>query len=123
VTDKKFPGNPTKSYRTRDPVRIVGELVDWVGHSPEKVKARSDRLDELLRTGTADIDDCERPDAVGEEIRWQLRSMSAQTRAALRQLPPVGENRSGPLGPGPLASGALGGIIRELQRGLKNAKH
>ncbi len=65
----------------------------------------------------------ERPDAVGEEIRWQLRSMSAQTRAALRQLPPVSENRSGPLGPGLLASGALGGIIRELQRGLENAKH
>src|SRR5579864_9238582 len=40
VTDKKFPGNPTKSYRTRDPVRIVGELVEWVGHSPEKLKAR-----------------------------------------------------------------------------------
>jgi rifampin ADP-ribosylating transferase len=57
VTDEKFPGNPTKSYRTRDPVRIVGELVDWVGHAPEKVKARRDRLDELMRTGIANIDD------------------------------------------------------------------
>lgn len=57
VTDKKFPGNPTKSYRTRDPVRIVGELVDWVGHSPEKVQARRDRLDELMRTGSENIDD------------------------------------------------------------------
>jgi rifampin ADP-ribosylating transferase len=57
VTDKKFPGNPTKSYRTRDPVRIVGELVDWVGHAPEKLKARRDRLDELMRTGTENIDD------------------------------------------------------------------
>lgn len=47
VTDRKFPGNPTKSYRTRDPVRIVEELVDWVGHSP----------DELKRTGTENIDD------------------------------------------------------------------
>jgi rifampin ADP-ribosylating transferase len=38
-------------------VRIVGELVDWVGHAPEKVKARRDRLDELMRTGIANIDD------------------------------------------------------------------
>lgn len=57
VTDRKFPGNPTRSYRTREPVRIVGELADWVGHSPEKLKAMRDHLDELKRTGTADIDD------------------------------------------------------------------
>lgn len=57
VTDKKFPGNPTRSYRTRDPVRIVGELLDWVGHSPEKLKARRKRLDELKRTGAAKIND------------------------------------------------------------------
>jgi rifampin ADP-ribosylating transferase len=57
VTDKKFPGNPTRSYRTRDPVRIVGELVDWVGHSPETLKARRERLEELKRTGAAEIDD------------------------------------------------------------------
>jgi rifampin ADP-ribosylating transferase len=57
VTDRKFPGNPTKSYRTREPVRIVGELVDWVGHSPEKLKAMREHLDELKRTGTEDIDD------------------------------------------------------------------
>lgn len=57
VTDKKFPGNPTRSYRTRDPVRIVGELVDWLGHSPEKLKLMRDGLDERKRTGTYDIDD------------------------------------------------------------------
>jgi rifampin ADP-ribosylating transferase len=57
VTDKKFPGNPTRSYRTRDPVRIVGEIVDWVGHSPEKLKAMRDRLDELRRRGKGIIDD------------------------------------------------------------------
>ena len=57
VTDKKFPGNPTRSYRTRDPVRVVGELADWVGHSPEKLQARRDRLAELRRTGNATIDD------------------------------------------------------------------
>ncbi len=60
----------------------------------------------------------ERPDAVSEEIRWQLGHMSASIRAALLLLPPVGENRSGPLGPGLLASGILGTIIRDLQAGL-----
>lgn len=57
VTDKKFPGNPTRSYRTREPVRVVGELVGWVGHSPETQKAMRDRLDELKRTGADVIDD------------------------------------------------------------------
>lgn len=60
----------------------------------------------------------DRPEAVSEEVRWQLNRMSAATRDALRQLPPVGENRSGPLGPGLLASGQLGAIVRELQAGL-----
>jgi len=57
VTDKKFPGNPTRSYRTRDPVRVVGELLDWVGHSPEQLRARRERLDELKCTGADIIDD------------------------------------------------------------------
>jgi rifampin ADP-ribosylating transferase len=57
LTDKKFLGNPTRSYRTRDPVRIVGEIVDWVGHSPERLKAMRERLDELRRTGEDEIDD------------------------------------------------------------------
>ena len=39
VTDKKFPGNPTHSYRSREPVKIVGEITDWVGHSPEQIQA------------------------------------------------------------------------------------
>ena len=39
VTDKKFPGNPTQSFRSREPLRVVGELVDWVGHAPEKLEA------------------------------------------------------------------------------------
>jgi rifampin ADP-ribosylating transferase len=57
VTDKKFPGNPTWSYRTRDPVQIVGEIVDWVGHPPEKLAGMRERLDELKRTGRGEIDD------------------------------------------------------------------
>ena len=58
------------------------------------------------------------PDAVEEEIRWQFEHMSPPARVALRQLPRVGENSSGPLGPGLLASGLLGAIIRRLQARL-----
>ena len=57
VTDKKFPGNPTRSYRTREPVTVVGELEDWVGHSPEQLQAMRDGLAELERRGLAIIDD------------------------------------------------------------------
>jgi hypothetical protein len=59
--------------------------------------------------------------AVAQEIRWQLSHMSARIKAALRLLPPVGEDRAGPLGPGLLASGYQGAIIRELQAGLARA--
>ena len=38
VTNKKFPGNPTQSFRSGEPLRVVGELVDWVGHSPDKLQ-------------------------------------------------------------------------------------
>jgi rifampin ADP-ribosylating transferase len=57
VTDKRFPGNPTRSYRTREPVRIVGELTDWVGHSPEQLRAMRDGLADLKRRGLAVIYD------------------------------------------------------------------
>ncbi len=57
VTDKKFPGNPTRSYRTREPVRVVGELVDWIGHSPDQLQAMRDGLADLKRRGLAVIDD------------------------------------------------------------------
>jgi hypothetical protein len=60
----------------------------------------------------------DRPEAVGDEIRRQLANMTTEVRIALRALPPVGENSSGPLGPGLLASGQLGAIIRDLQAGL-----
>ena len=56
--------------------------------------------------------------AVGQEIRWQLGHMSPPVRTALRRLPPVASNSSGPLGPGLLASGLLGTIIHDLQAGL-----
>ncbi len=57
VTDKRFPGNPTRSYRTREPVEVVGELVEWVGHSPERLQAMHDGLAELKRRGDAVIYD------------------------------------------------------------------
>ena len=60
----------------------------------------------------------DRPEAVDDEVRWQLAHMTAEVRAALSALPPVGTNRSGPLGSGLLASGQLGRIIRDLQFGL-----
>ena len=59
-----------------------------------------------------------RPDAVSEEVRWQLGHLAVAARAALRQLPPVGENSSGPLGPGLLASGLTGAIVRDIQASL-----
>jgi rifampin ADP-ribosylating transferase len=51
VTDKRFPGNPTRSYRTREPVRIVGELEHWTGHSPDQVQGMKDGLADLKRRG------------------------------------------------------------------------
>jgi hypothetical protein len=65
----------------------------------------------------------DRPEAVTEEIRWQLAHMSPEVRTALRHLPPVGENASGPLGPGLLARGLLGEIVRDLQCGLADPDH
>lgn len=66
----------------------------------------------------AGLADPGRPEAVDEEIRWQLNHMTAEVRTALRTLPPVGENRSGPLGPGLLTSGQLGVIVGKLQADL-----
>lgn len=57
VTDKKLPGNPTRSYRTQEPVRIVGELKDWTGHTPERLQAMMDLLADLKRRGLAVIYD------------------------------------------------------------------
>jgi hypothetical protein len=60
----------------------------------------------------------DRPTAVSEEIAWQLEHMTAEVRSALEKLPPLGEDRGGPLGPGLLASGVLGSTIREIQAAL-----
>ena len=55
LTDKKFPGNPTKSYRTRHPLRILGEVGDWKAHPPEQLKAMKDHLEHLKRLGVEAI--------------------------------------------------------------------
>lgn len=57
LTDKKFPGNPTRSYRTRQPLRVVGEVLDWEGHSPEELQKMRDHLEELKRLGIEAIND------------------------------------------------------------------
>jgi hypothetical protein len=62
-----------------------------------------------------------RANAVSEEIRWQLDHISTAVGNALRRLPLVGENASGPLGPGLLASGSLGTIIGDLQKHIAEA--
>jgi hypothetical protein len=56
--------------------------------------------------------------AADQEVRWQVHHMSAPVNGALRQLPPVGQDSSGPLGPGLLASGLQGMMIRDLQARL-----
>lgn len=57
LTDKKFRGNPTKSYRSRDPLRVTGEVRDWQGHSPEALKAMKEGLERLARLGVEPLDD------------------------------------------------------------------
>lgn len=56
LTDKRFPGNPTKSYRSREPLRVVGEIVDWQGHSPEELKAMREGLERLRQQGVEPIE-------------------------------------------------------------------
>lgn len=57
LTDKKFPGNPTKSYRTQDPILIIGEVTDWQGHPPEQLQEMNDNLQRLKELGIEAIED------------------------------------------------------------------
>ncbi|MET0365787.1 MAG: NAD(+)--rifampin ADP-ribosyltransferase [Sphingobium sp.] len=52
VTDKKHPGNPTLSYRSRDPLRIAAEVIDWQGHSPDRLRQMKQKLERLRADGT-----------------------------------------------------------------------
>ncbi len=57
VTNKRFPGNPTASYRTRHPLRVVGEIVSWEGHAPDVLNAMLDNLARLREQGLDVIED------------------------------------------------------------------
>lgn len=57
LTDKKFPGNPTKSYRTKDALRVVGEISNWQGHAPEQLDAMKAHLEKLKQLGIEAIED------------------------------------------------------------------
>jgi hypothetical protein len=57
LTDKKFPGNPTKSYRTKDALRVIGEVAQWQGHSPEQLATMKEHLEKLKQQGIEAIED------------------------------------------------------------------
>ena len=57
LTDKKFPGNPTLSYRSRDPLRVIGEVTEWQGHSAERLQEMRDGLARLKAGGSGEIID------------------------------------------------------------------
>jgi hypothetical protein len=56
LTDKRFPGNPTQSYRSREPLRVTGEVTEWQGHSRERLKEMKDNLERLKAQGIEAID-------------------------------------------------------------------
>jgi hypothetical protein len=56
LTDKRFPGNPTLSYRSRDPLRVVGEVTKWQEHSPEQLKRMRENVDRARTAGTTIIE-------------------------------------------------------------------
>lgn len=56
LTDAKFPGNPTQSYRSRFPLRIIGEVEDWVGHSAERLAEMKAFVARMAAAGVEAID-------------------------------------------------------------------
>lgn len=57
LTNKRFPGNPTQSYRSRDAFRVVGEVLEWTGHTQEQLQQMHDHLEELRRRGVEAIEE------------------------------------------------------------------
>lgn len=57
LTDKKFPGNPTKSYRSLHSLRVIDEVAGWQGHSPEQLNAMHEHLERLKSLGIEAIED------------------------------------------------------------------
>lgn len=57
LTNKRFPGNPTKSYRSRSPLRVIGEVADWTGHSADQLKQMHEHLENLKQRGIEAIEE------------------------------------------------------------------
>lgn len=57
LTDKKFPGNPTRSYRTRFPLKVIGEINQWKGHSPKELQSMKENLRKLKEQGIEAINE------------------------------------------------------------------
>lgn len=57
LTNKRFPGNPTRSYRSREPLRIIGEVEEWTGHPPERLREMLDHLERLREQGIEAIEE------------------------------------------------------------------
>ena len=57
LTDRKFPGNPTMSYRSTHPFRVVGEVTVWRGHPSEQVDAMKGALERLKKEGVDSLND------------------------------------------------------------------
>jgi hypothetical protein len=56
LTDKKFPGNPTRSYRSQAPLRVTDEVAQWQGHTPEQLSMMKDHIARLKEQGIEAID-------------------------------------------------------------------
>ena len=63
LTDRKFPGNPTRSYRSQHPFVVVGEVVGWQGHDPDRVQAMNEGLARLHAEGIRSLNDERDPDS------------------------------------------------------------
>ena len=57
LTDKKYPGNPTLSYRSKDPLRVIGEVIDWKGHSAEELNNMKAGVERSRQLGVEAIED------------------------------------------------------------------
>lgn len=57
LTDKKFPGNPTLSYRSKDPLRVIGEVIGWQGHSAEELNNMKAGVERARELGVEAIED------------------------------------------------------------------
>jgi rifampin ADP-ribosylating transferase len=57
LTNKRFPGNPTRSYRSKYPLRVIGEVTNWQGHSPEQLNTMKEHLEQLKQRGIEAIEE------------------------------------------------------------------